>query len=79
MSGLNCEFVRPLNKIYKGIIDYFRMDVETREQMSELYRRESEQFEPDKKAKDFKEVQDLKTNKVLNYYIIFKLRIVRSW
>ena len=55
------------------------MDVETREQMSELYRRESEQFEPDKKAKDFKEVQDLKTNKVLNYYISFKLRIVRSW
>ncbi len=57
-SGLNCEFVRPLNKIYKGIIDYFRIDVEVRKRMSELYRKESKQFEPSRRAKDFKEKFD---------------------
>jgi len=55
--GLNYEdnkFIQPLNEIFRGIIEYYRMETEIRERMSEIYKEISEGFEPKKRCEGFK-------------------------
>jgi len=56
--GLNYDgnkFIQPLNRIFEGIVEYFKLDSEVRRIMSELYKKESEEFEPGKRGREFKE------------------------
>jgi len=50
------RFIQPLGKIADGIIAYYSSDEEERKLLSEKYRRESEEFEPEKRCKRFKKV-----------------------
>ncbi|MCD6318888.1 glycosyltransferase family 4 protein, partial [Candidatus Aerophobetes bacterium] len=50
------RFIQPLDRIFEGIVEYSRTDIEIREKMSEMYKKESEEFKPEKRAKEFKEV-----------------------
>ena len=57
--GLKYEgyfFIQPLNNIAEGIIGYYNYDKEGKKLLSKKYRRESEEFEPGKRCKHFKEV-----------------------
>jgi len=49
-------FIQPLEKITDGILAYYSSDEEERRLLSEKYRRESEEFEPEKRCKQFKKV-----------------------
>ena len=50
------SFIQPINKIAKGIIAYYLSNEDERRQLSEECRRESEEFEPEKRCKHFKKV-----------------------
>ena len=57
--GLKYEgnlFIQPVEKIADGMIAYYSSDEEERKLLSEKYRRESEEFEPKKRCKQFKKV-----------------------
>lgn len=55
--GLKYEsnlFIQPVEDIADGIIAYYSSDEEERKLLSEKYRKESEEFEPEKRCKQFK-------------------------
>lgn len=52
---VGCEFVKPVNRLHEGIVSYFKLDIDDREKLSKMYREESKEFEPSKRAKEFKE------------------------
>ena len=57
--GLKYEgnlFIQPIEKIADGMIAYYSSDEKERKLLSEKYRKESEEFEPEKGCKHFKEV-----------------------
>jgi len=56
------KFIQPLSNLSEGILAYYSLDIEIRESMSKKYREESEEFEPAKRARYFRE----SFNKLLN-------------
>ena len=50
------KFIQPLDRVFEGIVEYYKLDIEVRERLSELYKKESEEFELGKKKREFREV-----------------------
>ena len=53
LSYKGTKFIQPLDKIFEGIIFYYKLSLDIRENLSKVYKRYSQEFEPKKRGKDF--------------------------
>ena len=53
LSYAGCKFIQLLDKIFEGIIFYYKLSLNIRETLSKLYKKYSQEFEPKKREKDF--------------------------